>query len=154
MTYLEAKKKLPELTGVHIVEGTGWIIFVASIKKEYAGQVQRVANVIWSTEVGDYGKMLIVVDDDVNPYNINDVIWAMATRYQPEFDTYITPRVAGYGIDPSERTISARGIETGGTSSLTSRIVIDATVSMERPIMGEPVKPPAGIEEIKKRFGI
>ncbi|NIR15858.1 MAG: hypothetical protein GWN86_18785, partial [Desulfobacterales bacterium] len=81
---------------------------------------------------GDYGKILIVVDDDINPYNIYDVIWALATRYQPEFDTYITPRVAGYGIDPSERITSARGIETGGTSSLTSRVVIDATVPFER----------------------
>lgn len=154
LTYLEAKKKLPELRGVHIVEGTGWVIFVASIKKEYEGQVQRVANVIWSTQVGDYGKVLIVVDDDINPYNMNDVTWAIATRYQPEFDTYITPRVAGYGLDPSEIPVSAaRGIETGGTSCLTSRVVIDATVSFGR-IMGEPVKAPAITEEVKKRLGL
>ena len=154
LTYIEAKKKLPELRGVHIMEGTGWIIFAASIKKEYEGQIQRVANVIWSTQVGDYGKILIVVDDDINPYNIYDVIWALATRYQPEFDTYITPRVAGYGIDPSERITSARGIETGGTSSLTSRVVIDATVPFERPIMGEPVEPPDIVDKLKKRLGL
>ena len=109
---------------------------------------------IWSTQVGDYGKILIVVDDDINPYNIYDVIWALATRYQPEFDTYITPRVAGYGIDPSERITSARGIETGGTSSLTSRVVIDATVPFERPIMGEPVVPPDIVNKLKKRLGL
>jgi len=154
LTYVEAKKKLPELRGVHIMEGTGWIIWVASIKKEYEGQIQRVANVIWTTEVGDYGKVLIVVDDDINPYDIHDVVWAISTRYQPEFDTYITPRVAGYGIDPSEITTSARGIETGGTSSMTSRVVIDATVPFERPIQGEPVMPPAITEEIKKRLGL
>jgi UbiD family decarboxylase len=154
LTYVEAKKKLPELTGVHIMEGTGWIIWVASIKKEYEGQIQRVANVIWTTEVGDYGKVLIIVDDDINPYDVNDVVWAIATRYQPEFDTYITPRVAGYGIDPSERPTSARGVETGGTSSLTSRVVIDATVPFDRPIQGEPVEAPAITEEIKKRLGL
>jgi UbiD family decarboxylase len=100
------------------------------------------------------GKVLIVVDDDINPYNIHDVVWAISTRYQPEFDTYITPRVAGYGIDPSEIPTSARGIDTGGTSSLTSRVVIDATVPFERPIQGEPVMPPAITEEIKKRLGL
>jgi len=154
LTYMEAKKKLPELTGVHIMEGTGWIIWVASIKKDHEGQIQRVANVIWTTEVGDYGKVLIVVDDDINPYDVNDVVWAIATRYQPEFDTYITPRVSGYGIDPSERPSGARGIETGGTSSLTSRVVIDATVPFDRPVQGEPVLPPEKIEEIKKRLGL
>ena len=136
------------------MEGTGWIIWVASIKKEYEGQIQRVANVIWTTQVGDYGKVLIIVDDDINPYDINDVVWAIATRYQPEFDTYITPKVAGYGIDPSERPSGARGIETGGTSSLTSRVVIDATVPFDRPIQGEPVLPPGKTEEIKKRLGL
>ncbi|MDY6864334.1 MAG: UbiD family decarboxylase [Thermodesulfobacteriota bacterium] len=153
LTFKEAKTKVPELTGVHIVEGTGWIIFCASIKKEYEGQIHKVSHAIWSTEIGDYGKILIIVDDDINPYNIHDVIWAMSTRYQPEFDTYITPRVAGYGIDPSERSIKPRGIETGGISSLTSRILIDATVSIERPIMGEPVSAPLITDEVKKRLG-
>ena len=71
------------------MEGTGWIIFAASIKKEYEGQIQRIANVIWSTQVGDYGKILIVVDDDINCRDWKDVMWAVSTRMDPVRD--ITP---------------------------------------------------------------
>lgn len=51
---------------------------------------------------------------------------------------------------PPERTIGKRGIETGGVSSLTSRILIDATVSLERPIMGERVLPPEVTEKVRE----
>ena len=116
---------------------------------------------IWGSEV-TLEVSVVLLQDSIKiaklegwsiPYDIHDVVWAISTRYQPEFDTYITPRVAGYGIDPSEVPTSARGIETGGTSSLTSRVVIDATVSFGRQ-MGEPVEAPAVTEEIKKRLGL
>ena len=44
----------------------------------------------------------------------------------------------------------SRGIETGGTSSLTSWVMIDTTASFDRPKQNEPVKSYAITEEIKK----
>jgi UbiD family decarboxylase len=150
--YKNAKKICPEITGVNVFGATWVYITAVSIKKEYEGQVHHVADALYSSGIGRYIKILVVVDHDVNVYNIDDIIWAISSRYQPEFDTYITPRVAGYGIDPSERKIGERGIETGGVSSLSSRILIDATVSKERPIMGERVLPPGVTEKVKERL--
>ncbi len=152
MFYKNAKKICPEITGVNVLGATWVYITIVSIKKEFEGQVHHVADALYSSGIGRYIKILIVVDDDINVYDINDVIWALSSRYQPEFDTYITPRVAGYGIDPSERKIGERGIETGGVSSLSSRILIDATVSKERPIMGERVFPPKITEMVREKL--
>ncbi len=54
--------------------------------------------------------------------------------------------------DPSERKIGERGVETGGVSSLSSRILIDATVSKERPIMGERVLAPEVTEKVREKL--
>ena len=60
-------------------------------------------------------KNVIIVDDDVDLFDSNDVLWAMQTRYQGNVDTLFLPGVTGHVLDPSQvpdydPSIPARGV--------------------------------------------
>jgi UbiD family decarboxylase len=46
-------------------------------------------------------KHVILVDDDVDPYDLGDVMWAMTTRYQGDVCTVFIPGVRGHALDVS-----------------------------------------------------
>jgi UbiD family decarboxylase len=46
-------------------------------------------------------KHVILVDDDVDLYDSNDVLWAMTTRYQGDVSTVFIPGVRCHPLDPS-----------------------------------------------------
>jgi len=48
-------------------------------------------------------KYVIVVDEDIDPTNINEVLWAMAQRSDPEKDIDIIRRTRGAELDPMIR---------------------------------------------------
>jgi 4-hydroxy-3-polyprenylbenzoate decarboxylase len=61
---------------------------VVSIKKEYPGHAKRLMFGIWSyLRQFMYTKIVIVVDDDIDPRNWADVIWALSTRVDPKRDS-------------------------------------------------------------------
>ncbi|WP_417269135.1 UbiD family decarboxylase [Celeribacter sp.] len=62
-------------------------IAVVSIDKRYPGQARRVMMALWGMlPQFSYTKMIIVVDDDVDPRNWDDISWALATRMDPSRD--------------------------------------------------------------------
>ena len=67
-------------------------------------------------------KTLIVVDDDVDPFNWTEIEWALATRVQPHRDVEIIKDVVGCILDPS---LPLHERQTG--HSRTSKMIIDAT---------------------------
>jgi 3-polyprenyl-4-hydroxybenzoate decarboxylase len=48
-----------------------------------------------------YTKWIIVVDEDVDPSNFNDVLWALSTRCHPSEDIDILRNTWSTGLDPS-----------------------------------------------------
>jgi UbiD family decarboxylase len=46
-------------------------------------------------------KHVILVDDDVDPYDMGDVMWAMTTRYQGDVSQVLIPGVRGHALDVS-----------------------------------------------------
>jgi 4-hydroxy-3-polyprenylbenzoate decarboxylase len=60
-------------------------------------------------------KHVVLVDEDVDPFDSNDVLWAMNTRFQGNTDTVFIPGVRCHPLDPSQSpdygyTIADRGI--------------------------------------------
>jgi UbiD family decarboxylase len=49
---------------------------------------------------GYHGRFVIVVDDDIDPYNLEQVLWAIATRCDPETSLDVSRRIWSYKIDP------------------------------------------------------
>ena len=63
---------------------------VVSMKKKYPGHAKRVMMGVWSfLRQFMYTKFVVVVDDDVNPREWSDVIWAITTRMDPKRDMVI-----------------------------------------------------------------
>jgi len=62
---------------------------------------QRQAAIIAFTAFPEL-KHIILVDEDVDPFDMNDVLWAMNTRYQGDLDTIFIPGVRCHPLDPSQ----------------------------------------------------
>ncbi len=76
---------IPGIKGVwNIRSGGSRFLTAISITQKYAGHAKQVAMAAMSgVEGGFYGRFVIVVDDDIDPSNNEDVLWAVATRCDP-----------------------------------------------------------------------
>ncbi len=68
-------------------------------------------------------KHAVVVDADIDVFNLEEVEWAIATRFQASEDVMVMPNVRGSSLDPSADQ------ETG----LTTKVGIDATRPLDKP---------------------
>jgi len=102
--------------------GGGAFNCVISIKKQFEGFAKMIAMAALGTWGARYVKTLIIVDDDVDPFDWTQVEWALATRVQPHRDVEIIRDVVGCILDPS---LSLQERRTG--HSRTSKMIIDAT---------------------------
>jgi 4-hydroxy-3-polyprenylbenzoate decarboxylase len=98
------KMGVPGLKGAWSVpEAAGWGITVVSIKQMYAGHASQAVNLAAQCMGGAYfGKYVIVVDDDIDPTNVNEVLWAMATRSRPSESIDILRETWSTYLDPSQ----------------------------------------------------
>lgn len=74
-------------------------------------------------------KTVILVDDDVDIFDPDEVLWAMATRYQADVDTIVLPGVRCHPLDPSQRPGISPSILSAGMSCKT---IFDCTVPFDR----------------------
>ncbi len=79
------KLGIPGIKGVwHMKAGGAKLLCVISIEQKYGGHAKQVAMAAMSGAEGAYhGRWVIVVDDDIDPSNDNEVLWAVATRCDP-----------------------------------------------------------------------
>ena len=115
---------LSGVRGVWVHEpGCARMFNVISIKQAYAGHAKQAALLAASCQSGSYlGRFVVVVDDDVDPANLNEVLWAMCTRCDPAEDIDILRRTWSGPLDPR--------LPKGVTWN--SRAVIDACRPFER----------------------
>jgi UbiD family decarboxylase len=74
---------------------------IISIKKSYASQALDAGRLFLSSKVGKQMKHIIVVNDDINVFDLNQVLWAINTRMQAGRDIHITHNESGSRLDPS-----------------------------------------------------
>ena len=85
-----------------ISEGRGVKQKVFRIEQMYAGHASQVMALAAQCTAGAYfGKYIIVVDDDVDPTNVHQVLWAMATRSRPAQAIDILRETWSTFLDPS-----------------------------------------------------
>jgi len=83
-------------------EAAGWGMTVVSIKQLYAGHAAQTMALAAQCMGGAYfTKYVIVVDDDVDPTSIADVLWAMVTRSRPAESIDILRETWSTYLDPS-----------------------------------------------------
>ncbi len=93
---------VPEVRGVWKMQGGGSrFIDVISIKQLHAGHAKMAGLVAAGCGPGAYmGRMTIVVDDDIDITSPAEVMWAMATRWDPKTQTDIIDGCYTGHIDP------------------------------------------------------
>jgi UbiD family decarboxylase len=115
------KAGIPGVVGVYDTLGTeGGLVLTVAIRQQYAGHARQVGRVA-SGLVHAFYRLLVVVDDDVDPSKPDDVLWAIATRSDPAASFEIQPECPSSPLDPMlSPEMRARGDLT------TSRAVIIA----------------------------
>ena len=96
---------VPGICGVyaHPAAAAGWGMVVVSVRQQYAGHVAQVlALAAQCPAAAYYTKWIIAVDDDVDPVDINQVLWALSTRCDPAADLDFLRNTWSTGLDPSK----------------------------------------------------
>jgi UbiD family decarboxylase len=85
----------------------------------YPGHAKQAGLIASQCHAGAYAnKYVVVVDDDIDPANMNDVIWAMCTRVDAREDVEILRGCWSTTLDPTSYPADER--------IFNSRMVIDA----------------------------
>jgi 3-polyprenyl-4-hydroxybenzoate decarboxylase len=115
---------VPGIAGVWChEEGGSQLLTVISLRTLYAGH-SRQAALIASQSLGNIGRYTIVVDEDVDPSNLNEVMWAVATRADPERSIEILRYCRSNNSDPAVPIALKRQLGPRGAYFL-SRDIID-----------------------------
>ncbi len=135
--YSQLKESFPEVVAVNALYQHG-LTGIISVKNRYAGFAKSVALRALSTPHGlMYLKNIILVDDFVDPFDLNQVMWALSVRTRAS-DIIVLPNMPMVIIDPAAE-VPGKG----------HRLIIDATGFMPPDPVGSDsklVSPPAGSE--------
>lgn len=114
--YRQLKRDFPEVVAVNAMYTHG-IGVVISTKSRFRGYGKAVAMRLLSTPHGmPYSKIVIVVDEFVDPFNLEQVMWALTTRVRPDKDVVLIPNAPGMPLDPSSEP-----------AGMHTKLIIDAT---------------------------
>lgn len=95
------------------------LMTVVALKQRYAGHVKRAALV--ATANSYLARLVVMVDDDIDPSNLADVMWAITTRCEASEDVDIVRQAWSSALDPR---IPLDRKQRGETSH--SKMIIDA----------------------------
>lgn len=124
---------------------THGLVTIISTKQRYGGFAKAVGMRAMTTPHGlGYCKFVILVDADVDPFNLPQVMWAISTKVQPNHDIVAIPRLGIVPLDP--------GSEPAG---LSHKVIIDATTPIAPDLRGhytQPIEPPIATKEWEQRL--
>lgn len=92
-----------------------------SISKEYDGQARNAA--LTALGADPFVKLCVVVDDDIDPYDEAQVMWAVATRVRADRDVVVIPEAYTCELDPAAYSIA----DPTKNGALNAKWMIDAT---------------------------
>jgi 4-hydroxy-3-polyprenylbenzoate decarboxylase len=111
---------VPGIRGVYALPTGGSLTTVISIEQQYGGHARQVGRVA-SGLLQNMCRLIVIVDADIDPSSSEDVLWAIATRSDPQLSFEIQAGCPSGTLDPM---ISPERKRRGEMSS--SRAVIDA----------------------------
>lgn len=133
--YKQLKRDFPEVQSVNAMYTHG-IGAIVSTSSRLGGYGKAVAMRLLSTPHGmPYTKVAIIVDEFVDPFNLEQVMWAITTRVRPDKDVFKVPYAPGMPLDPSSEP-----------AGMHTKLVIDATtptgadVARDTNLLGTPEK--------------
>ncbi|AKD28476.1 phenolic acid decarboxylase [Bacillus velezensis NJN-6] len=143
--YQQLKEAYPnEIVAVNAMYTHG-LIAIISTKTRYGGFAKAVGMRALTTPHGlGYCKMVIVVDEDVDPFNLPQVMWALSMKMHPKHDAVIIPDLSVLPLDP--------GSDPAG---MTHKMILDATTPVAPETRGhysQPLDSPLTTKEWEQKL--
>lgn len=118
------KAGVPDIRGIWFSEMGQQQFITVSIKQRYAGHARQAALLVSQLKRASYmNRYVVVVDEDIDPTNMDDVMWAISTRSNPETSIDIVRRTRSSSVDPT--------IRKPAEALFNSRAIIDACKPFE-----------------------
>ncbi|WP_338596120.1 non-oxidative hydroxyarylic acid decarboxylases subunit C [Saccharopolyspora sp. SCSIO 74807] len=134
--YQQLRADFPEVQAVNAMYTHG-LLAIVSTKKRYGGFARAVGLRTMTTPHGlGYTKVVIVVDEDVDPFDLPQVMWALSTKVNPASDLVNLPNMSVLELDP--------GSQPPGISN---KLVIDATTPVAPDTRGHYSQPVRDLPE-------
>ncbi|MDT7672079.1 MAG: vanillate/4-hydroxybenzoate decarboxylase subunit [Pseudonocardiales bacterium] len=112
----QLRAEFPEVQAVNAMYTHG-LLAIISTRRRYGGFARSVGLRALTTPHGlGYCKIVIMVDEDVDPFNLPQVMWALSTKVNPAGDLVQLPNMPVVALDPS-----------ASPPGITDKLVIDAT---------------------------
>jgi UbiD family decarboxylase len=145
-------KTLPGIEGVYLLdEPLAGKIAVISVKQMYLGHAKQVALASAGHRSLAYlCKWIIIVDDDIDPSNIREVLWALCTRCEPAEDIDFERGCWGSALDtrlPPEKR------ERGQLDHSTAIVLACKPYHWIKEFSKDIKLTPAKLEEIESKWG-
>lgn len=121
------REAVPGVRAVHIPLSGGAMSAYIALRKTHDGDARRALTLALGSD--NYLKHVIVVDDDVDIFDSEHVLWALNVRFQADRDLMVLPNCRGVRMDPSAYSLLDRTTPGG----LTTKVGFDATMPLERP---------------------
>jgi UbiD family decarboxylase len=124
--YVQLKSSFPEIVAVNALYTHGLVVIV-STKTRYGGFAKAIGMRLMTTPHGlGYAKIVIVVDANVDPFDLKQVMWAMSVKVNPAGDVMILPNLSVNLLDPA-----------GEPTGMVHKMIIDATTPIAPDVRGD-----------------
>lgn len=136
--YQQLKAEFPEVQAVNAMYTHG-LLAIISTKKRFGGFARAVGMRAMTTPHGlGYVKMVIMVDEDVDPFDLQQVMWAMSSKVNPAGDLVQLPNMSVLELDPGS-----------SPAGITDKLIIDATTPVAPDNRGHYSQPVKDLPETK-----
>jgi 2,5-furandicarboxylate decarboxylase 1 len=117
--YGDLKSRFPSIKSVRIPPFGGvQACVIISMSPRFPGEAKQAVMYVLSSFVAP--KYAIVVDEDINIFDMADVMWALSFRVRPERDIFTIEDTLRVPLDPSSKE--------GGVQTTKTAVGIDATI--------------------------
>ena len=124
--YVQLKSAFPEIVAVNALYTHGLVVIV-STKIRYGGFAKAIGMRVMTTPHGlGYAKIVIIVDADVDPFDLNQVMWALSVKVNPAGDIVMLPNMSVNLLDPA-----------GSPPGVVHKMIVDATTPIAPDIRGD-----------------
>jgi UbiD family decarboxylase len=93
------KEVVPNLKAINYPRSGTHFHAYLSLHKTAEGQARHALMLLFGLD--SYVKFAVAVDDDIDVFNEEQVLWAIATRFQADTDAFTVPKVFCNRLDPS-----------------------------------------------------
>ena len=142
--FVQMKSQFPEIEAVNAAYTHGLVVIV-STRCRVGGFAKNVGLRVLTTPHGmGYAKVVIVVDETIDPFDLKQVMWAVSTKFHPAHDLIVVPDLSVVPLDPGS-----------SPSGITHKIVIDATTPMAPESRGhysQPLDTPVGTDHWRAKL--